>query len=564
MTPVIRGRGNRGRARGVRRPRLSLFWACIIASAFTLFFQRSLFDFGDAEAAAPTEAAQSTVEDGTGSAQHTADAAHDLNGEDSHSDPAHSGAGGHSDPVAPVLIWLVIILISAKLGGDLFDRMGQPAVLGELIAGVAVGNALFFLGMDFMSVLREGTTLFHVADQMAAGIDPRVAVEAAFPGDSESVARFMAMVHDGSLIGHINISRILDIFSRVGVLLLLFVVGLESNLNEMVRVGATSLMVGIVGVIVPFGLGFGVSYVMLSESTIYVHMFIGATLCATSVGITARVFQDLGKLQTKEAKIILGAAVIDDILGLIILAVCQGVVLAAGLPEGTETTSIGMQILTTVGLSALFLGGAVVVGIKGTPVMIRIVAKMRVPGMKLIYSIVFLFTMSWLADLIGLAAIVGAFAAGLVLEEVHFEDFAGDHHRLEELLEPLATIFVPVFFVIMGLQVKLETFADISILGLAAGITIAAVIGKQVCGLAVRDPLVSKISIGFGMIPRGEVGLIFAAIGKTLTYRGEPVIDSGTFSAVVIMVILTTLFTPPLLKKSLSAHEQKLFSMAKR
>lgn len=555
--------------RGVtgERKRLGLLGTCLIASIFCLLTGTTLFEFS--ASAQTEEPAQTVVVDehipsetsGTGEAHEEAAADHhgetpaDHPTDDSaahHGEEEGGGHGGHSDPVAPVLLWLVIILASAKLGGDLFDRMGQPAVLGELLAGVLIGNALYWFGVDFITVLREGTTLFDVADMMAVGDSASNALSTAFLGDADMVSRFTPMADSHTLSGHIQLSRHLDIFSRVGVIILLFMVGLESNIQEMMQVGVTSFVVAIVGVVAPFLLGFGSSYLLLSDATVYVHLFIGATLCATSVGITARVFKDLKKLHTKEAKIILGAAVIDDVLGLIILAVVQGLIVAADSPASDVNLSI--EILKIVILSIIFLGGAIVVGVKATPWLTKIVSKMRVPGMKLVYSLLFALLLSWLADVVGLASIVGAFAAGLVLDEVHFKDFKGTPHRLEELIEPIAAFLVPVFFVLMGIQVKLETFADVSILGLALGLTVAALIGKQVCGAVVRDPAISKMSIGFGMIPRGEVGLIFAAIGKSLTFNGEPIIDSGTFSAVVIMVILTTLATPPLLKWSLSKN----------
>ena len=555
---------------GYRRRGFSLLTTCVIASLFCLFTGTTLIDFGSATAQPPTESAHEatavTVDEhqapsddavvgheGTGAGHEEHGAAHDEHAEQGGHGGGHGG--GHSDPVAPVLLWLVVILAGAKIGGDLFDRMGQPAVLGELLAGVLVGNVLFWLGVDFITVLREGTTLFDVADKMAGGTSAHDALQAAYQGDADMVSRFMPMADGSTLTNNVSLSRHLDIFSRIGVIILLFLVGLESNIQEMMQVGVASLLVAIVGVVAPFALGYGTSMLLLSDASPYVHLFIGATLCATSVGITARVFKDLKKLHTKEAKIILGAAVIDDVLGLIILAVVQGIIIAADAPAGADG-SLAVEVLKVVMLSILFLGGAIIVGIKATPWLTKIVSKMRVPGMKLVYSLLFALLLSWLADLVGLASIVGAFAAGLVLDEVHFKDFTGTPHRVEELIEPIAAFLVPVFFVLMGIQVKLETFANISILGLAAGITVAALVGKQVCGLVIRDKDTSKLAIGFGMIPRGEVGLIFAAIGKTLTYQGKPVIDSGTFSAVVIMVILTTLCTPPLLKWALFRREE--------
>jgi Kef-type K+ transport system membrane component KefB len=264
----------------------------------------------------------------------------------------------------------------------------------------------------------------------------------------------------------------------------------------------------------------------------------GAVLCATSVGITARVFKDLGKLQTKEAQIILGAAVIDDVLGLIVLAVVSGIVSAAELGRALELGSI----LRLIGVAVLFLGGSLTIGGFLFPRIMGQLAKLRTGGMMIISALLFCFGMAYLADLVGLAPIVGAFAAGLLLEEVHFRKFR-EEIPIEHLIKPISAFLVPVFFVFMGVQVHLETFAQISVLGVAAGLTVAAVVGKQICALGVLERGVDRLTVGIGMIPRGEVGLIFAGAGRSLK-----VIDDATFSAVVIMIIVSTLITPPLLK----------------
>jgi Kef-type K+ transport system membrane component KefB len=320
------------------------------------------------------------------------------------------------------------------------------------------------------------------------------------------------------------------------------------------KVGVPALVVAVLGVIAPFALGYLVSAWFIRElpaslvavvppgfSLQYVHLFIGAVLCATSVGITARVFKDLGKLQTKEAQVILGAAVIDDVLGLVILAVVSGIVGAA---EAGQPLQIG-SILGLIGLSIGFLGGSLLVGIFVIPQLMRQLSRMRTRGVMLTSSLLIAFAFAWGANAAGLAAIVGAFAAGLLLEEVHFRGFRDPIH-IEDLLRPVAAFLVPIFFVQMGIQVRLETFANLSVLGVAAGLTLAAIIGKQICGLGVPKGY-DRLTVGVGMIPRGEVGLIFAGIGKNLK-----VIDDATFSAVVIMVIVTTLCTPPLLKWTLS------------
>ncbi len=432
--------------------------------------------------------------------------------------PAFAAGSDHADPVAPVLLALIIILALAKIGSEVFERLGQPAVLGELLAGVLLGNLILLNpAWNFFEPLRA-----HVMQESWAVV--------------------------------------IDSLARLGVIILLFEVGLESTVQGMMKVGASSLFVAVLGVVVPFILGFGVSWLFIKElpaelaaivpaefSLNYVHMFIGAVLCATSVGITARVFKDLGKLQTKEAQIILGAAVIDDVLGLIILAVVSGIITAA---ELGQPLAIG-ALLRLIGVSILFLGGALGLGVFLVPKIMQQLAKLRTAGIMLISALLFAFLLSYLANAAGLAAIVGAFAAGLILEEVHFHGFR-EEITIEKLLKPIATFLVPIFFVLMGIQVRLETFANLSVLGVAAGLTIAAIIGKQICGFGVLEKGLDRLTVGVGMIPRGEVGLIFASIGKSLK-----VIDDATFSAVVIMVIVTTLITPPVLKVTSTRGEKR-------
>jgi len=427
-----------------------------------------------------------------------------------------SEVGGHGDPVAPILVALIAILAVAKLGSEVFERLGQPAVLGELLGGVFLGNlVLVNPAWDFFEPLRVATIEEHWA-------------------------------------------VVIDSLARIGVILLLFEVGLESTVKGMMQVGASSLLVAVLGVVAPFILGFGVSWLFIRElpaelaapagfSLSYIHLFIGAVLCATSVGITARVFKDLGQLQTKEAQIILGAAVIDDVLGLIILAVVSGIVTAA---ESGQALALG-ALLRLIGVALAFLGASLVVGAFLVPKIINQLAKLRTAGLMLISALVFAFGLSYLANLAGLATIVGAFAAGLILEEVHFRGFR-EEITLRQLLQPIATFLVPLFFVMMGIQVRLDTFANLSVVGLAGGLTVAAILGKQLCGLGVLDKGVHRLTVGVGMIPRGEVGLIFASIGKNLK-----VIDQATFSAVVIMVVVTTLVTPPVLKLTLAGGESR-------
>lgn len=414
------------------------------------------------------------------------------------------GGGGHGGPILEVLLELIVILLAAKLGGDLFERVNQPAVLGELVIGMLIGN-MHFLGVDM----------------------------------------FVAFQHDLTL----------EILAELGVIILLFEVGLESTVKDMMKVGVTAFMVAVFGVVVPFFLGWGVGIWFLPEANTLVHLFIGATLTATSVGITARVLKDIGKINTKEAKIILGAAVIDDILGLIILAVVSGVITAANQGgDGIES----LDVLIIIAKAVLFIVGAVVLGVYVLPHFFNAAFKLKVKGVFLSISLFICFALAYIAGQIQLAPIVGAFAAGLILEDVHFTKFRErGEHKIEELIEPIAVFLVPIFFVRMGMMVDLTTFAKVEILGFAAIMTIAAIIGKQVCSLAIFDKSVNKIAIGLGMIPRGEVGLIFAGIGAKLMLDGQAIISTETYSAVVIMVIVTTLVTPPALKISMLRGEKK-------
>ena len=404
--------------------------------------------------------------------------------------------GAHADPVARVALWLVVILLAAMLGGDLAVRIGQPAVLGELVAGVLLGNL----------------TLLGIAALEPIGSDPFV-----------------------------------DMFARVGVLLLLFEVGLESTVRQMLQVGWSSLLVAVLGVAAPFALGWLVGAWLWPDHSAYVHAFLGATLTATSVGITARVLRDLDRSRSGEARIILGAAVIDDVLGLVILAVVTGVIAAADRGQSIAA----WDIARTLGAAIGFLAAALALGVLLAGRMFRLASRLRSRGVLLACGLGFCFLLSWLANLIGLAPIVGAFAAGLVLDKVHVRDFTDrGEHGLEVLVHPISSFLVPIFFVVMGMRTDLRVFTDGSVVSLAAALTAVAIAGKQACSLGVLGKGVDRLSVGLGMIPRGEVGLIFANIGLALSVRGERVVSDAVFSAVVVMVIVTTLVTPPALKWS--------------
>jgi Kef-type K+ transport system membrane component KefB len=410
---------------------------------------------------------------------------------------ASTAAPAQADPIAAVALLLVVILVVAKLGGDIATRIGQPAVLGELIGGMLLGN----LGL--------------------------VGVHALAP-----------LATDGSI----------DMLARLGVLVLLFQVGLESTVGQMRKVGISSLLVAIVGVVVPFVLGWAASAWLLPSASSYVHAFLGATLCATSVGVTARVLQDLKASQTEEARIILGAAVIDDVLGLVVLAVVCAVI--EGADTGTPLSVIQVALIFAKAIG--FLVGALALGIYVSPRLFHLASLVKARGALLAMGLSFCFLLSWVASAIGLAAIVGAFAAGLILEDVHYRDFVDrGEHGLEELVAPISSFLVPVFFVLVGVRADLRALADIEVIGLAAGLTFAAIAGKQVCGLGAIGRGLNRITIGIGMVPRGEVGLIFANVGLGLVVAGERIVSSAVYSAIVVMVLVTTVLSPPALKWSL-------------
>jgi Kef-type K+ transport system membrane component KefB len=303
--------------------------------------------------------------------------------------------------------------------------------------------------------------------------------------------------------------------------------------------------VATLGVVAPFALGWGVGAWLLPQASLYVHMFLGATLTATSVGITARVFKDLGRSQTAEARVILGAAVIDDVLGLVVLAAVSGIIVAADAGSAFAWTSV----VWIVAKAVAFLGGALVFGSLFSRRLFSLASRLRARSVLLAVGLAFCFVLSWLSSVIGLAPIVGAFAAGLLLEETHYRDFVDQgEHPLEELVHPISAFLVPVFFVVMGARTDLRSLADPRSWLLMAGLIVAAIVGKQLCALGIVGRGIDRLTIGIGMIPRGEVGLIFASIGAALVVGGECIIDSATYSAVVAMVVVTTLATPPLLK----------------
>jgi Kef-type K+ transport system membrane component KefB len=398
--------------------------------------------------------------------------------------PALADAGGVD--VARLFLTLAAVLAAAKIFGELAERVGQPAVLGELVAGVLLGGS-------------------------ALGVVPAVGPAA----------------------------ETIHVFAELGVLLLLFEIGLETDLREMFRVGPASLAVAMVGVAVPFALG----YLYWAHSahglagqgdTATAAVFVGATLTATSVGITARVLADLGQMTTAEARIIIGAAVIDDVLGLVILSVVSGVAAGAAVTPG--------GVLWTLAVAAGFLVVAVLVGRFVLPHLFDIIVRMRVRFVLLVAAVAFALGLAALADLAGSALIIGAFAAGLILSGTNQFD------TIEHEIRPVASVFTPIFFVTVGAGVDLRlldptTPGSRSVLAVALALTGLAIVGKVVAGWAAPWARVRRLVVGVGMVPRGEVGLIFADIG-----RRSGLLTGEVFGAILIVIMVTTFITPPALR----------------
>jgi len=375
---------------------------------------------------------------------------------------------------------LLAILLSAKLFGELAERLGQPAVLGELIGGVVLGTGLF--------------SFFHLNDPALA------------------------------------------LMSEVGVILLLFETGIHSDLGQLLKAGPTASAVAAVGVVVPFALGWGLMTVLGRGGMEAV--FVGATLTATSVGITARVLSDMGKLHLPEAQIVLGAAVIDDVLGIMILSAVQGIAVTGSLQWS--------GVLKTILLSGAFLAAALWLGPYLSNALVKVVHRMRVRGVLVGAAVCFAFAMALAAHALGTAMVVGAFTAGILLARTDKKE------DIDETIRPVVDVFAPVFFVMVGAKVDLAFFnpfdaGNRASLALAALLIVAAVAGKMVSALAVRGRGLNRWAVGIGMIPRGEVGLIFAQIGFT-----AGLLEPALYAAVVAMVIVTTFLAPPLLKKSLA------------
>jgi Na+:H+ antiporter len=393
----------------------------------------------------------------------------------------------HELSIPHLFITLAAMLVAAKLMGELAERIGQPAVLGELVAGVLLGGSVL-------------------------GLVPTTGP----PG------------------------QVVHVLAELGVVLLLFEIGLETDLREMFRVGPASLAVAVVGVGLPFLFGFlywayaphaapGGSVDLITAA-----IFVGATLTATSVGITARVLSDLHQMNTPEARIIIGAAVIDDVLGLVILTV------VSGLASGASLGPVG--ILKIFAVAVGFLVVAVLVGRFVAPRLFDLVVRLRVRYVLLVVSVAFVLALAATAAMAGSALIIGAFAAGLILSGTNQFD------TIEREVRPLGSIFAPIFFVSVGASVNVRLLdptreGSAGLLGIALVLTLLAILGKVAAGWAAPWVKFRRLVVGVGMVPRGEVGLIFADIG-----RRTGILNEAVFGAILLMVMATTFVAPPGLK----------------
>ena len=449
----------------------------------------------------------------------------------------------HADPIAPVILGVTTILAFAVVGRLGARKLRQPTVLGELMMGILLGNLGYWLGLDLIVVLREGPRVFDLVGEIVTGVPVAGAAAALFGPETGAELTGVLTGPTGAEVMHI--AQSVDLFSRYGIIFLLFMVGLSTDVKEMRDVGGDSIRVALIGVFAPVLLGLGAGYLLQPGVSFGAHMFVAATLAATSIGISAKVLEEMNCLEVRECHVILGAAVIDDVLGLMLLAIVSGIVVSGSVDVP--------QIMLTIVLSMVFIVGAFVAGPHIVRFAAKAMARLDVVEAKMFTSYLFVMVLAWMANLVGLATIVGAFAAGVILSDSFFErhNDNGDEKVLtiRELIMPLEVILVPIFFILMGMQVKLESLTSPEVLYLAGGLLVAAIIGKLVAGLGMKEPA-NQLVVGIGMLPRGEVGLVFAAIGRTLG-----VIDDAVFSAIVLMVMITTLVAPSWLKSALARQQ---------
>lgn len=413
--------------------------------------------------------------------------------------------------LASVLLSLVVIYFASKLGGELSNKVGLPPVLGELVSGVIIGVSLLHLLVFPETGVDSSNSVIIKFLQATAGLTPE-ATPQVFTAQAE----------------------VISVLSELGVIILLFEIGLESNLKDLLAVGVQATVVAIVGVAVPFAIG-TVGLILIFSIDPIPAIFAGAALTATSIGITSKVLSELGKLNSREGQIILGAAVMDDVLGIIVLAV-------VGSLAKTGEVDVAKVVYLIISATA-FLIGAIILGNLFNKVFVAIADQLKTRGELIIPAFIFAFIMAYLASVIQLEAILGAFAAGLILEETD------KRKELQKLVLPVADMLVPIFFVTVGAKTDLGVLnptipSNREGLIMASFLIAVAIIGKVVTGLTVfGQPGINRLAIGVGMIPRGEVGLVFAGVGSASGVLSKPL-----GAAIIMMVILTTFLAPPLLR----------------
>ncbi|MGK7947528.1 MAG: cation:proton antiporter [Xenococcaceae cyanobacterium] len=423
--------------------------------------------------------------------------------------------------LAAVLLSLVFIYLASKLGGELSKLVDLPPVLGELVAGVIVGvSALHLLVFPEAGATASDSVVITILQQIA-GLSPDN-IEAVFTSQSE----------------------VISVLAELGVIILLFEIGLESDLRELQKVGVRAAIVAVVGVVAPFFAGtFGL--ILIFGMPTIPAVFAGAALTATSIGITSKVLSELGQLKSTEGQIIVGAAVIDDVLGIIVLAV------VASLAKTGDVDILNLVYLIV--SATAFLLGSIFLGKFFNKSFVAVAEKLQTRGKLVIPALIFAFSMAFLANAIHLEAILGAFAAGLVLDETD------KRKELDQQVIPIADILVPIFFVSVGARVDLSVLNPTSAdnrqgLIIAAFLIVVAVIGKVITGWSIfGKEKINRLAIGIGMIPRGEVGLVFAGIGAA-----SGVLDKPLQAAIIIMVILTTFVAPPLLRFAFKGEKEEL------
>lgn len=421
--------------------------------------------------------------------------------------------------LAGVLLSLVFIYLASKLGGELSKLVDLPPVLGELVAGVIVGvSALHLLVFPETGAVASDSVVITILQQIV-GLSP------------ESVGEVFA-----------SSSEVISVLAELGVIVLLFEIGLESDLRELQKVGARAAIVAVVGVVAPFVAG-TVGLILIFGMPTIPAVFAGAALTATSIGITSKVLSELGQLKSTEGQTIVGAAVIDDVLGIIVLAVVASL---AKTGEVDVTNLIYLVISATA-----FLLGSICFGKFFNKSFVAIAEKLQTRGKLVIPALVFALSLAFLAHAIHLEAILGAFAAGLVLDETD------KRKELDQQIIPIADILVPIFFVSVGARVDLSVLNPTNAdnrqgLIIAAFLIVVAIIGKVITGWSILGKeKINRLAIGIGMIPRGEVGLVFAGIGAA-----SGVLDKPLQAAIIIMVILTTFIAPPLLRFAFQAEAE--------